>query len=194
MWQNAQLFEKNWWGKCINTYGEEQKQFLYASKMGLKIFHDGKSPYNFDLQWKSIIDIGGGPVSLLLKCVNLYSGLVIDPCNYPTWIKTRYELANIQFINGKGEDTGFFSQPFDEAWIYNVLQHCENPEKVIKNAQQSAKLIRLFEWIDYEVSEGHIHKLTEKDLNKWLGGQGKVEILQGQSNCWGKCYYGIFPT
>ena len=78
-WQEAQRWELGWWGDCTNTYGEEEKQLLYASRMGLKSFHNGKSPYNFDLDGMSILDIGGGPVSLLLKCINFRKAKVVDP-------------------------------------------------------------------------------------------------------------------
>jgi len=70
VWQQAQEWEFGWWGNCVNTYGEETKQLLYAARMGLTAFHDGKSPFNFDLGGASVLDIGGGPSSLLLKCTN----------------------------------------------------------------------------------------------------------------------------
>jgi hypothetical protein len=75
--------------------------------------------------------------------------------------------------------------------MYNLLPHVINPELVIKNALNAAKILRIFDWIDMNVSPGHPNKLTEKDLNKWLGGNGKVEIIN-ENGCVGKCYYGIF--
>ena len=196
-WQKAQEFEKDWWGNCANTFGEETKQFLYADRMGLKTFHNGKSPFNFDIQ-KSILDIGGGPVSLLLKCKYQipkfpnFRRVVTDPLKLPNWAKERYEKAGIEFYDDKGEDINSLKTKFDEVWIYNVLQHTENPEKVIQNAKKVGRLIRIFEWIDTGTSDGHIHNLTEEKLNKWLGGEGKVEQLKGQNTCFGKCYYGVF--
>lgn len=187
-WQQAQEWEKNWWQMAINTYGEETKQLLYAEKMGLKTFHDGKSPFNFDMEGKKVLDIGGGPVSLLLKCINV-RGKVIDPCDYPQWIYDRYKLAGIEFEKKKGEDIE--EKDFDECWIYNVLQHVENPEKVIKNALGAGKIVRIFEWIDTPANEGHPHCLTEEKLNEWLGGTGKVEELN-LPTLKGRCYYGIF--
>ena len=196
MWSKAQKWEADWWNTCQNTFGEEMKQLLYADRMGLKTFHNGKSPYNIDLQGKSVLDIGGGPTSLLLKCVNFKRAIVIDPCNYPKWIEERYNLSGIIYHKIKAEGLiGLVEHEIsDEAWIYNVLQHTEEPEKVIKNARRVAGLIRLFEWIDTSTNEGHPHSITEKDLNKWLKGEGKVEELKGQNNCFGKCFYGIFPT
>lgn len=190
-WNNAQEWERQWWGTCQNTYGEEQKQLLYANRMGLRPYHDGRSPYNFDLKGASVLDIGGGPVSLLLKCTNFF-GFVADPCRYPDWVHARYASAGIDYAQEAGEIIDF--QGFDEVWLYNVLQHTQDPEKIIRNAQRAGRIIRIFEWIETRINEGHPHSFTEQQLNGWLGGEGKTETLNGQANCWGKCYYGIFPT
>lgn len=190
-WSEAQKWESSWWGNCVNTYGEEMKQLLYASRMGLKTFHDGKSPFNINMKGARVLDIGGGPVSLLLKCVNVH-GTVADPLQMPEWVRMRYDKALISLIQVRGED--IHSSNFDECWMYNVLQHTENPQKVVENARRAAKLIRLFEWIDTLTNEGHPHSLTKATLDNWLRGEGKVEVLNGQNTCTGKAYYGIFPT
>lgn len=190
-WRSAQTWEQDWWGSCTNTLGEETKQLLYANRMGLKMFHDGKSPYNFDLAGASVLDIGGGPTSLLLRCVSI-KGKVIDPLSVPDWVLDRYIAAGIAFAQSAGED--IVENGYDECWIYNVLQHVRDPARVIQNAQRASKLIRLFEWIDTPINEGHPHTLTRDMLDSWLGGEGKVERLDGQNTCWGMCYYGIFPT
>jgi len=191
-WSAAQKWEAGWWGKCLNTYGEEEKQILYAHKMGLKFHHDGKSPYVINVSDKSIVDIGGGPISLLLKCVNLYNGVVVDPLLMPEWAQRRYISADIEVISDKAEN--LMRTGFHEAWIYNCLQHTEDPELVIKRAQAAADIIRIFEWINTPSNEGHPNTLTIKKLNQWLDGEGKVEVLKGDAHCSGQCYYGIFPT
>jgi len=182
-------WEREWWGGCFNTLGEEMKQLTYAKKMGFQFFHDGKSPYNIDMEGKSVLDIGGGPVSLLLKCVNV-RGTVIDPCEYPDWVMRRYEAAGIRYITARGEDVEF-SHLFDCALIYNTLQHTDDPELIIRNAKKSAQVIRIFEWIDIPPCAGHPHMLTEEKLNEWLGGDGKVEWID-ENTATGKCYYGVF--
>jgi len=184
-------WEKEWWGTCQNTYGEEYKQLLYARKMGLEFFHDGRGPFNIDMQGASVLDIGGGPTSLLLKCVNV-KGKVIDPLQYPDWVYERYKLAGISYQIKYGED---IEEPsvWDEVWIYNVLQHVKSPKQIIDNAQQAGKLIRIFEWVDTPTNEGHPHCLRADGLNLWLKGEGKTEFVR-ENTAVGKCYYGIFPT
>ena len=188
MWSRAQEWEGRWWHTCQNTYGEEEKQLIYAEKMGLERSPDPKTPYRFDLGGISVIDIGGGPVSLLLKCANC-RGKVVDPLSYPQWVADRYRLAGIEYERKKGED--ITDTGFDEAWLYNVLEHTEDPLKVILRAKKAATVIRLFEWIDTFPSEGHIHTFSRSLLDEWLGGEGKVEeFKRGRTH--GKGYYGVF--
>lgn len=195
-WEKEQHFEADWWGNCINTFWEETKQIVYAKRMGLKAdMVLGKYPV-YDLKGISVLDIGGGPVSMLLKCVNVKNGVVIDPCNYPKWIDERYKEANIKYERIKGESIATLDEKgldiiFDEVWIYNVLQHVDNPELIIENAKKVSKIIRIFEWIDNGVSPGHPHDLKANFLNIWLGGIGKIEQLN-ESGCHGKAYYGVF--
>jgi hypothetical protein len=192
-WKDEQHFESDWWGNCLNTYQEETKQIVYAKRMGLKAeMVDGKYPV-YDLKKVSVLDIGGGPVSMLLKCINKGKVAVIDPCDYPYWVDTRYKKAEILYEKRKGEDLllGRTDQIIDEIWIYNVLQHVDNPKLIIENAKKVSKIIRIFEWIDTWVSPGHPHVLKEKTLNEWLGGVGKVEQLN-ESGCHGNSYFGVF--
>lgn len=194
-WQKAQNWEAKWWGDCLNTYGEEEKQIVYAQKMGLKWFHNTKSPYNIDLEGRSVLDIGGGVTSLLLKCVNRGECYVSDPILVyaPDWITLRYSSAKIEPLIVPGEELLIEAPDIqvDEVWIYNCLQHTSNPELICKNALKMGKIVRVFEWIDAHTNEGHPHMLTEENLNKWLGGEGRVEMLNHHT-LRGKAYYGVF--
>ena len=168
-WQVEQEEERTWWGACTNTLGEELKQMVYAEYMGLMWENTGGPGPVIRMGERSIVDVGGGPASLLLKVETSGNRSVIDPCYYPSWTRERYEAAGVAFYKMKGEEFAqFFSNTWDECWIYNVLQHTEDPEAVIANARKAAKKIRLFEWIDMPVSPGHPHTLTEMDLTKWL--------------------------
>jgi len=191
MWEKAQEWEADWWGNCANTYGEETKQLLYASRMGLQFFHNRKSPFNIDMKGASVLDVGGGPTSLLLKCVNV-QGRVADPVAMPRWVCLRYAAAGIALDQVRGEE--LVERGWDEAWIYNVLQHTEDPGRVVANMKRAAKLVRIFEWVDTPRNEGHPHALSRELLDGWLGGEGRQEQLSGQNTCVGTAYYGIFPT
>jgi hypothetical protein len=190
-WKEDQEFERDWWGDCSNTFTEEIKQLSYAYKMGLIVSSVGGKWPCYDLQGKNVIDIGGGPVSMLLKSENKGPLCrVVDPCNYPAWVRHRYETVGVGYFQVAGEEIKYDAL-WDEAWIYNVLQHTMDPELIIKNALSIAPVVRLFEWIDLPAHEGHPQELKADKLDLWLGGTGTVEWLN-ENNCYGQSYYGVF--
>jgi hypothetical protein len=177
-------FEQNYWGDCTNTFDEDQKHYVYAKYMGLQQQH-----YSFNANNKRIIDIGGGPTSMLLKCTNLKQGLVVDPIMYPTWTRQRYSIKNIGVQVKPGEE--LTEQGWDEVWIYNCMQHAEDPALIIANAFKAAPILRLFEWIDIPAHEGHPWELTEENLTTWIGSKGQIVTLQ-EHGCYGRAFAGVF--
>lgn len=181
------VLEKQYWGDCRNTFYEDQKHYVYAKLMNLNILPP--MYHQIDAGGVSVIDIGGGPSSMLLKCVNLKKGLIIDPIEYPEWTRLRYQSVNIDVVYDVGEnikETGW-----DEAWIYNCLQHTEDPRLIINNAKRAAKKIRIFEWIDIPPHDGHPVELSKDFLDDCLDGKGGTVTL-AESGCYGKAYYGVF--
>lgn len=193
-WKEHQKWEEKWWDGAVNTYWEETKQLVYAEKMGLlPQLVNGKYPV-YDLKGISVLDIGGGPTSILLKCINFgmkRNSRIVDPLPIPQWAKDRYEALRIEWYQERGEVIVIPRTDFDEVWIYNCLQHVDDPKMIIKNAKACGKIIRIFEWIDMPPEIGHPQTLTEKNLNKWLGGEGQVQQLN-ERGCVGKAYFGIF--
>lgn len=187
----AERFDETaWWGDCANTYHEEQKQLVYAPRIGLRPEWGGAHPPAFDLEGRSVIDIGGGPVSLLLKCQRHGRRTVVaDPGDFPQWVIDRYAYCGIEYWRTNGEDISGYT--FDEAWIYNTLQHVNDPAKVIQVARELASTVRVFEWIDTEPYPGHPHTLTKDDLDEWLKGDGFATDLN-ESGAVGRAYYGVF--
>jgi hypothetical protein len=186
-----QKFEKDWWSGCFTTFGEEAKQISYAYRMGLEVVpvYGGHWPV-YDLEGKNVVDIGGGPVSMLLKCINRGSCAVVDPCPYPEWVAARYTEAGITVLRIPAEDF-MPASSYDEAWIYNCAQHVENPEWIFRRMREYAKVIRVFEWIETPPTLGHPHTLHAADLDEWLGGRGTIENIN-ENGAYGKCYYGQF--
>lgn len=189
-WSHAQEEEKAFWNTCQNTLGEELKQLVYARYMGLSFYHDGNTPYNIDLQGKWVIDIGGGPSSLLLKAKNAGRLVVADPCDYPQWVKDRYKAAGISFYDMTGENIDLDMRA-DEVWIYNVLSHTFDPEMIIRNALTIGKTLRIFEWVDERTNHAHPIRLTKENLDKWIGHEGYV-IQLNENGCVGNGYFQTF--
>lgn len=191
-WEKAQAWELDWHNNCVNSYFEEQKQLEYAKLMGLETSPTHKTPYNFDLEGKSVLDIGGGAYSLLLKCVNFKEAVVIDPLmdKYPEWVRQRYKTHKVIALAHACEVLSIEST-YDESWFYNVLGHTYNPEKVVKNALRIGKIVRVFEWLNTLPNIGHPQTLTEENMNKWLGGEGKITTSK-RGNMMATSYSGIF--
>lgn len=189
-WNYHQQWEKDWWGNCCNTYNEETKQYTYAKYIGLDEFKTNNwQIIGWDFKNKSVIDFGGGPTSILLKS-KAKKRTVVDPCNYPEWVKQRYEYSGIHYISLATENY-LSEEKYDIALSYNVLQHVINPELAIKNMLKSAKEVRVFDWLDVGVHDGHPHDLKKDLLNKWLGGNGQTHYFN-DGICYGTGYFGIF--
>ena len=198
-WQRMnQTFEAGFWGDCANTYAEETKQIAYARVMGLVpgTWEAGEAWPWWDLQGASVVDFGGGPTSLLLKCVGLGTAIVVDPCPYPDWVAARYEAHGVTLVPEMGED--FSGGGFDEAWCYNVLQHVSDPRMVTESIKAAAPRRRVFEWIDVKPHPGHPHELKAHLLEEWYGAEGQVVLLDAQyretfdgfQRAWGGCLWG----
>jgi len=188
-WEQATDWEREWHGNCVNSYQEETKQIEYAKRMGLVIEgRDGRYPI-IDFHDKSVIDVGGGPYSLLLKGINLH-GTVLDPCKYPQWVYQRYAAAGIHIIEMKAED--YCNPRYDIGLLYNCLQHTENPKKIIENMKKMCDLIYIHEWLDTPISDGHIQTIREADLNEWLEGIGMIGYERWSDTVVTPYYYGLF--
>lgn len=172
-WDEAQRWESAWWTDetvdCTNTFYEESKQHIYAKEMGIPFDTFDR----IDLRGRSVIDVGGGPSSMLLKTIRGGRRMVVDPLAdaWPSWVRDRYEAAGIEVLAKRGEDLD--ETGWDEAWIYNVLQHCEDPAAVVRNAMRAGRTFRIFEWIKTGIHPGHIHDLTKEFLEECIGGPGR---------------------
>ena len=190
-----QAFEEGWWSGCTFTWSEEWKQQTYMARMGVTQTALGEQWPVYQVGAQSIIDIGGGPVSPLLKTVGRHRAAVVDPGRYPDWTILRYTSMGIELYRGRAEDVlgNFAENEWDEAWIMNCLQHTVDPEKIVLETARIAKQVRIFEWVKHGVALGHPHSLEPEDLDRWLGGTGTVEQVN-ERGANGLSYSGVFRT
>ena len=189
--------EAGYWGDCCSevAFGEFCKQRMYMREMGL-VPVGGE----IDMQEKSVLDIGGGPMSMLLRCRNV-RGTVVDPIGWPSVVKHRYTCYGIELFQIEGEHAnmlfrqGHTEPVYDEVWIYNCLQHVNDPAKVLENAKSLGRLIRIFEWLNTGSDVCHPHNLTTELLTKWLEGT-KMESIsirrQTEFGCNCDAFAGVF--
>lgn len=119
-------------------------------------------PFFYDFKNKSVLDIGGGPNSILLRSKNFSRARIVDPGNYSKEVVDNYYKNNIEYVKQLAENYNS-TEKFDEVLIYNVLQHTVNTEKIIKNALDSAtERIRFFDWGYTKPTLGHPQTITKK--------------------------------
>ena len=187
-WQEANHWESDWWGLEWNRRWDEEieKQAVYFRCMG--------APDDLDFGQKRILDVGCGPVSMLQRSVHGFARGV-DPLPVTDVTKLRYRDRGAQFLNIKAEEMPV-DMAFDETWMYNCLQHTDNPREILKRICDVSREVRIFEWLDTGLSDGHIHSLTEELFNeffpkeKWVRKLWTVGVIDYELTlciCWGRC-------
>jgi SAM-dependent methyltransferase len=174
--REVQHFEAGWWGDCANTYGEETKQIAYARVMDLDPgpWRGGDHWPIWDFGGLTVIDVGGGPSSMLLKS-RFEDAAVIDPCPYPEWVAARYLAHGVRYNQQPAEDAlaAYDDGAVDVALCYNVLQHTMDPERICREMRRAAGRVHIFEWVDQAPHPGHPHELKADLLAGWFGGPGR---------------------
>lgn len=175
--------------------GEQLKQLTYAKYLQLDFTHDGNSPYVINKEGLDILDVGGGPVSLLLK-TKADNKVVIDPCEFDRWVLDRYIANNIRYNKNDAESMKYTGK-FDEVWLYNVLQHTEDPAKIFDNVYKALKkggTFRFLDWVDTQVNVAHPTTLTAEQINQWVEKyeQPLIKVNINENNATGTIVYGVF--
>lgn len=177
---DTQEHEAEFWGNCLNlqTWNEFIKQEMYGREMRL-ITDYGDGAGEYDMRGNSVLDIGGGPVSMTLRCNNAIRLVVADPIKWPASTQRRYRNYGIQFVRVPGEELPQSLGLFEEVWIYNVLQHVNDPLEVIRRASKhlaNAGILRIFEWINIPADKCHPHVLTPELLRDGLQDLQEVRV------------------
>jgi len=182
-WVIANEWESKYWDlEVYLDVHQIQTQYTFAYYMGLFNYRTTPNIHVFDLQGKSILDVGGGPYSILLKCINYKKAKIIDPCKFPEWIYQRYKSKNIEFENIMAENMN--ESGYDEVWIYNVLEHVYKPDIIVKNALKAGKIVRIFEWLTEGGHIGHPQTLTKDKLDLWFDSNGIEEKSENLEEFW----------
>lgn len=200
-WEEAQKEELDFWNAPGSELGEQLKQLAYAKYLGLEFMHDGNSPYVIEKAGKKILDVGGGPVSLLLKTTanpNDYR-LIADPCHYPEFVRSRYADSGIDYWITPGELLHGDIESFDEVWMYNVLQHTTNPQKIFNNiydALNDGGQFRFLDWVNTPTNVAHPITMSVEDVRRMVVKAGFSDevytTFMNENGAVGDIAYGIF--
>lgn len=144
----------------FGTYDAEFNKLNYSEKI-------------FDMKGRSIIDLCGGPSSLLLRCCNFSRAVVVDPGNFPDYISNRYKQHNIEWIKIPAEEF-VYDQDFDECLLYNALAHVYNPFLILLNAKKHCNTLRIIEGLYSGTNENHPQDLTQIGFEQTLNVKGML--------------------
>lgn len=204
-WEQHQDWERRWWSTCHNTFSEEAKAITYMHRVGYQVVPDdqpdGPIPWRdiwpvWDVEGRNIVDLGGGPVSPLLKCRNRGTLCdVVDPCEYPSWVGQRYGSVGIAVHHVPAEEFNVLHE-YDEAWVLNCLQHVQDPVRVLETAARAAPVVRLFEWIDVPACPGHPWTITVDMVEGVLGPRrsGVAREWIDENGAQGWATYGVWEV
>lgn len=185
-WNQAQEEELRLSSIDINPRYYENMYFTMAKLLNID--------FDTDFAGKSIIEIGPGPLGVTLLTENFSSASIVEPLIY-RWGQQYvdyYNEKNIKIETTPYEDLEV--DEVDETWFFNVLQHVIDPEKQLRKAKETSKVVRIFEPINYPVELAHPHLLT-KELFTDIFGENFGQLYQGGSipNFHSAdCYYGTW--
>jgi len=177
-WTAAQRAERAYWcptdadAWVMRRAAEREQLALYAGLLGI-------TPDT--IAGRSVLDLGCGPAGLTLTYApNLARAVAVDPLMFAAEDEARYARSGVRRVVEPAET---FRAPnaerFDEAWLYNVLQHVMNPERVVETAQAHADTVRLFEWLHVPASVVHPHVLSAPRLDAAFAGWRQVRRVEG---------------
>ena len=145
-----------------------------------------------DLQGKSVIEVGPGRISSLLFCKNFSKSYVVEPTDYDG-IDHLYLNSNIEILKQRAEECEM--PKVDEVWLFNLMQHVQDPDKLIDSCKKAAKVIRFFEPIDLPTNNEHPFSFSREDFVGYFGDCVKNYVSIGEPNFHSaNCVYGVFKT
>lgn len=149
---------------------------------------------NNDLQKKSIAELGCARISSLFFCNNYSTSYVIEPTYYKESDKY-YEGKDIVRIFDRAEVCKF--PTVDEVWLFNVLDHVQDPDYIIDQCKKNSKTIRFFEPIDCGTNNEHPFSFSLNNFKDYFGDCVKHYTCPGREHPSRKfhgadCAYGVY--
>lgn len=154
-WKEAHESEKKHWETVLSSKeltDREDGHYRHADVMYL----DKDKPHAI-----SVIDIGGGPLSLL-RHYFVTDACVVDPIDISSKTRLEYNGRNISFVCDKAETflASYTDKIYDEVWMYNCLQHTVDPIFILDNLWKVGRVLRISEPTNTPINTAHPHSFT----------------------------------
>jgi hypothetical protein len=175
-WMDAQVAER----KHHNlSFGEGVKHYSKSYEQYFKYLGIDK-----DLKCKKVAEVGPADFPALMICDNIGQSFIVEPMTSEI-----LESFNIPVVQSFAEETDF--SDCDEVWLLNVLQHVQDPYKIVENAKK-AKVVRFFEPVNYGVDECHLWNLTMEMFKEWFGEVNYYPKQKAECFHEWECAYGVW--
>ncbi len=193
-WKKAQEHEKSFWQAASGAFqkGESDQLSWYKWRADhLENLLKKAFPHNPpDFSSSRILEIGSGPVGVV-SFFNAAERIAIDPlCDYyssqDSLIKHRNK--DVSYHKGRGEELLFDDNSFELVIIENVIDHVQNPGKVIDEIRRVLKprgilylTVNLHPlWgaflhtiiSNLRIDKGHPHTFTVRKIRNFLTSKG----------------------
>lgn len=195
-WKKAQENEKLFWENIyvdnksdISTYKKITKD--ESIKFSKKTVERHSLDCKNELNGKKILDVGCGPYGILKGLAHIseeeknieFKLVGVDPLmNFYKSLKNYPEVAYLELYESQGEKLPFESSSMDYVFSTNVIDHVENPEKVILEISRVIKddgifcpsvhvvrpYLKLFAPLIKYFDKNHPHHFTEESFSAIL--------------------------
>jgi hypothetical protein len=176
----------------IVTYAKYMQLFEdYAIEDAEDLKHNYDTPI-FDLKGESVVDLCGGPSSLLLRCKNFSKAIVVDPGDFPDYIANRYKAKGIDWVKMPAEEF-VYDKTYDNIFLYNALPHVFDAKLIVENAKKFSRKIRVCESIHAGTDDQHFYDLSQEFLEYLFEQKGIVkDMFEPAPSPRGLHFFGVF--
>jgi hypothetical protein len=180
-WDKAQKFER-----ALHTKSLEEGIHHYRIAYDHNFRFLDIDPY---LLQQDIIEIGPADFPAI-RYLSHNNCTIIEPMPSPL-LEDFCTKNSIALFKGKFE-TYIGSLEDKEIWMFNVLQHTQDPEWVIMQAKK-ARIVRYFEPINTDITPYHPHSFSVDDFDRWFPRINQY-YNESHNQCFhdGPCCYGIY--
>jgi hypothetical protein len=175
-WEIAQKAEMGFWRGWFREHpdGDDDRWLqTVLDYFELKVGQDFGS--------ETIVDIGAGPIGVLTK-LKAKVRIAVDPLAMDSLDKT------IRRLRAPGEATTLDTGIADRIFMYNVLQHVCDVEKVLYELVRIAKpgsIIYVLEQLDLPTCAEHPHSLRIETFDRWVEKSGlTIQKRTRQMDCY----------
>ncbi|GBD93908.1 hypothetical protein BMS3Abin05_01503 [bacterium BMS3Abin05] len=204
-WKKAQQYEEQWWASRIDRIDLEYYR-AYAER--LKKLLSTVLDISTDT---FILEVGSGAAGILTFLESKHK-IAIDPLeDFFASIKpfSDFRDKRVNYFKGRGETLPFKDSLFNLVIMDNVLDHCDQPKRVLSEVQRVlkkggvvyfrqnvyhiwGKIIRTF-LENFEIDRGHPHSFTGKEL-KHSFDLLEIKILKTERTGYWKSWYRLVTS